>query len=54
MTAYKIKSHGVRLGHYSISDQLGYRQYIDVCVAYWPEKSGGVEDFYLGRSLRIL
>lgn len=28
----------VLVGHYSISGQAGYRQYMDVCVAYWPGK----------------
>ena len=26
------------VGTYSISGQPGYREYIDICVAYWPEK----------------
>lgn len=29
----------VQVGTYSISKQPGYRQYVDVCVAYWPEKN---------------
>jgi hypothetical protein len=28
----------VMAGCYSISGEPGYRQYMDVCVAYWPEK----------------
>lgn len=28
----------VKVGTYSISGQPGYQQFIDVCVAYWPEK----------------
>lgn len=26
------------VGRYSVSDEPGYRQYVDVCVVYWPEK----------------
>jgi hypothetical protein len=26
------------VGHYSVSKQPGYRQYVDVCVVYWPQK----------------
>ena len=31
----------VQVGTYSISKQPGYRQYLDICVAYWPEKKPG-------------
>jgi hypothetical protein len=28
----------VKVGTYSISGQPAYRRYLDICVAYWPEK----------------
>lgn len=28
----------VKVGTYSISGQPAYRRYVDICVAYWPEK----------------
>jgi hypothetical protein len=27
-----------QVGTYSVSGQPAYRQYVDLCVAYWPEK----------------
>jgi len=33
-----MPERNVLVGHYSISGEPGYRQYVDVLVAYWPEK----------------
>ena len=33
-----LRERNVMVGRYSISNEPGYRQYMDVCVVYWPEK----------------
>jgi hypothetical protein len=33
-----IGERDAKVGTYSISGQPAYRQYVDICVAYWPEK----------------
>lgn len=33
-----VAQRNVMVGRYSTSGQPAYRQYMDVCVAYWPER----------------
>jgi len=33
-----LPERNVLVGHYNISGQPAYRKFMDVCVAYWPEK----------------
>ena len=33
-----LPERNVMVGRYSVSNEPAYRQYMDVCVVYWPEK----------------
>jgi hypothetical protein len=33
-----LPERNVMVGRYSVSDEPAYRQYMDICVVYWPEK----------------
>jgi len=38
VTVFMLKERSEKVGNYSISGQSAYRKYVDIAVAYWPEK----------------